>query len=47
MLDFRPAPCVSVPLAGASASSVRFEITRPTLGLVVQPFSLAAYYGLC
>jgi len=33
-------------LAGASASSLRFEIIRPTLGLVVRPFGVAAYYGL-
>src|SRR6185437_5316223 len=46
VLDFRPAPGTSAPLTGASASSVRFEIIRPTLGLVVRPFGVAAYYGL-
>ena len=39
MLGCRPAPRTAVPLTGASASSVRFEIIRPTLGLVVQPFA--------
>jgi hypothetical protein len=34
-------------LAGASASSLRFEIIRPTLGFVVRPFGIIAYYGLC
>jgi len=46
VLDFRPAPCASVPLTRASASSVRLEIIRPTLGVVVRPFSVATYYGL-
>ncbi len=45
-LDFRPAPCLSVPPAGVSASPVRFEITRPTPGVVVRPFDMTAYYGL-
>src|SRR6516162_1283979 len=38
--DFRPAPALSASLTGASASSVRFEIIRPTLGVVVRPFGV-------
>jgi len=44
---FRPAPPASATLSGASASSLRFEIIRPTLGFVVRPFGAFAYYGLC
>jgi hypothetical protein len=33
-------------LTGASASSLRFEIIRSILGLVVRPFGVTAYYGL-
>src|SRR6185312_2942436 len=47
LTDCRPVSTTSVPLAGASASLARFEITPPTLGLVVRPFGIAAYYGLC
>jgi len=39
MLGFRPAPRTEAPLAGASASSIRFEIIRPTFALVVRPFA--------
>jgi hypothetical protein len=46
-LGFWPAPRAVVTLAGASASSLRFEIIRPTLGFVVQPFGAIAYYDLC
>jgi len=46
VLGFRPAPRAVATLAGASASSLRFEIIRPTLGVVVRPFGLATYYGL-
>jgi hypothetical protein len=37
-------------LAGASASSLRFEIIRPTLGFVVRPIGAIgaiAYHDLC
>jgi len=44
---FRPAPRIAATLAGASASSLRFETIRPTLGFVVRPFGDIAYYGLC
>jgi len=47
VLGFRPAPPASATLAGASASSLRFEIIRPTFGFVVRPFGAIAYYGLC
>jgi hypothetical protein len=33
-------------LAGASASSLRFEIIRPTLGFVVRPFGAIALWPL-
>src|SRR5579863_6779615 len=45
-LGFRPAPSAVATLAGASASSLGFEIIRPALGLVVRPFGVATYYGL-
>src|SRR5579871_656193 len=43
VLGFRPARHASATLAGASASSLGFEIIRPTLGVVVRPFGVAAY----
>src|SRR5688572_16451717 len=36
--EFRSAPRDSAALASASASAVRIEIVRPTLGVVVRPF---------
>jgi hypothetical protein len=44
---FWPAPPVTATLVGTSASTLRFEIIRPTLGFVVRPFGTIAYYGLC
>ena len=44
---FRPVPCSPATLAGASALSVGLETIRPTLGVVVRPFGVTTYYGLC
>ena len=38
--------CGAAAIHGASVVTVEHEIRRPTLGVVVQPFGIAAYYGL-
>jgi len=46
--SFRLGPCSKATVfTSASVESVDHEISRPTLGVVVRPFGIAAYSGLC